>query len=111
MNNIIKFRGKIIDFSTFPYDIKIIKKSLFNKHQNILIYLIKKNRYFAYTNFSRITDWYPTSLKEIYLFYKLFHFNSQQKNRIILSIENPTVPFYRLYIDNKKLLDKVYLKN
>ena len=42
MNNIIKFRGKIIDFSTFPYDIKKIKKSLFNKHQNILIYLIKK---------------------------------------------------------------------
>ena len=110
MNNIIKFRGKIIDFITFPYDIKKIKKSLFNKHQNILIYLIKKNRYFAYTNFSRITDWYPTSLKEIYLFYKLFDFNSQQKNRIILSIENPTVSFYMLYIDNKKLLDKVYLK-
>ena len=79
-------------------------------HNKLLKSLIKEDINYAFSNFFRVSDWYPISLKDIYLFEKLINFNKKQKKLINIKLKKPSYLFYLLIIKNKMLLSRLSLK-
>ena len=78
-------------------------------HNKLLKSLIKEDIKNAF-KLQNVSDWYPISLKDIYLFEKLINFNKKQKKLINIKLKKPSYLFYLLIIKNKMLLSRLSLK-
>ena len=110
MKNLILSTNKILDIHTINLNSKKLKNNIFKMHNKLLKSLIKEDINYAFSNFFRVSDWYPISLKDIYLFEKLINFNKKQKKLINIKLKKPSYLFYSLLIKNKMLLSRLSLK-